>query len=196
MRQLLILLTLNVLTVLTSFGQLVTQPANGIVNADSPAYSKWQVPVDYKCYSYHISLGDNYQNSSKIIEWHWAALEDEDNKIDSTGKDAFLSLGEPLIHYNDGEWLPSLHITTDHNIITSFTCSVLFNLHDGRTAKEDFLKLLSKDIQQLENPEVVNALRKKGYYSFADVGSVTTIELIKGKKFEYDRFVYFVCYNE
>jgi hypothetical protein len=94
--------------------------------------------VDYKKDTYKISVGDDYTTGEKKVNWGWAALNDPDNKVDSTGKDAFLSLGEPHITYNNAEWLPSLHIETDKNIITSFTCSVLFNLADTTHAETAF----------------------------------------------------------
>ncbi|MGE0638444.1 MAG: hypothetical protein AB7G44_03740 [Bacteroidia bacterium] len=192
MTQLLLISTIFTLTVLTSCGQTDKQPTNetGRQKTAGPTPTIEPILVDYKSDTYKISIGDNYKTSDKIIDWHWAAMDDEDGKIDSTGKDAFLYLGEPLINYNDGEWLPSLHITTDRNIITSFTCSVLFDLQDNPTAIDNFLRLLSNDIKQLKNDDIVKSLQTKGYYEVINTDHVVTFKLTQGKKYENDRFAY------
>ena len=147
--------------------------------------------VDYKSETYKISLGDNYKTNEKIIDWNWAALDDEDGKIDSKGKDAFLFLGEPLIKYNDGEWLPSLHIETDKNIITKFTCSVLFDLADSSQKETKlFLNILSKDIKQLQNRNIINALAEKGIYKKQSKEYFETFKLTKAREFENSKFEY------
>ena len=148
--------------------------------------------VDYKTDTLKISIGDSYKVSDKIIDWHWAALADTDDKIDSTGKDAFLYLGEPLIKFNNGEWLPSLHIETDKNLITSFTCSVLFSLEDTPTSVDDFLKLLSKDIKQLKNDKIVKSLKEHGFYETTKNDCLETFKLTKAKELENDRFEYVI----
>ena len=117
-------------------------------------------------------------------------MADDDGIIDSAGKDAFLYLGEPLVNYNDGEWLPSLRISTDKNIITSFTCSVLFNLEENPSSIASFLRLLSNDIQQLKNDEIVKSLGTKGFYEMNNADYVETFELKKGKESAYDKCEY------
>jgi len=159
------------------------------VEANEP---KQKLLVDYKKDIYKISIGDNYKTSDKIIDWHWASEEDDDRIIDSTGRDAFMYLGEPLIKYNNSEWLPALHIETDKNIITSFTCSVLFNLTDSTNAQTMFLRILSKDVKQLENDEVIKSLIEKGIYKKKSQDYIETFTLMKGKGYEYDSFKYTV----
>jgi hypothetical protein len=183
---------LFLIVTLTACGQTEKQKVNetGGQKTFSQAPKINPILIDYKSDTYKISLGDNYKKSDKIIDWHWAELEDDDGHIDSTGKDAFLYLGEPLINYNDGEWLPSLHITTDKNIITSFTCSVLFDLQDNPSAVDNFLKLLSNDIKQLRNDALVTSLRTKGNYEIINTDYVATFSLKKGSKYENDLFEY------
>lgn len=148
--------------------------------------------VDYKSDTYKIFLGDNYKRSGLIIDWHWAAESDIDRKVDSTGKDVFMFLDEPLIKYNEGEWLPALHIETDNNIIISFTYSILFNLADTTNAENTFLEILSKDIKQLKKSEVVKVLTKQGIYETKTQDVIEVFRLTKGKGYEYDKFEYTV----
>ncbi len=117
-------------------------------------------------------------------------MADDDDKIDSTGKDVFQYLGEPLINYNEGDWLPALYIETDKNLIITFSCSVLFTLEDSASAVDNFLRLLSKDIKQLKNDEVVKSLKTTGYYKIDKVDYVEVFELTKAKEYENDRFQY------
>lgn len=152
--------------------------------------------VDYKRETYKISLGESYKISDKIIDWHWAALNDRDDKIDSSGIDNFLYLGEPLLEYNSGEWLPALHIETDRNIITKFTCSVLFDMEDNENAGREFLKLISKDIKRLQADSVKSELIAKGTYKIFNEHITETYILTKGKKLEYDKFEYEMKFNE
>jgi len=148
--------------------------------------------VDYKSDTYKILIGGNFKKSDLIIDWRWAAEADIDSKIDSTGQDAFMFLGEPLIMYNKGEWLPFLQLETDKNVITSFTCALLFNLADTTNAEITFLSILSKDINQLKNNEVINALAKIGVYEIKTEKIIEVFRLIKGKEYEYDKFEYTV----
>jgi hypothetical protein len=148
--------------------------------------------VDYKSDTYKILIGGNFKKSDLIIDWRWAAEADIDSKIDSTGQDAFMFLGEPLIMYNKGEWLPFLQLETDKNVITSFTCALLFNLADTTNAEITFLGILSKDINQLKNNEVINALAKIGVYEIKTEKIIEVFRLIKGKEYEYDKFEYTV----
>lgn len=146
--------------------------------------------VDYKSDTYKISVGDNYKISDKIIDWSWAYLDDRDDKIDSTGRDSFMSLGEPLIQYNNNDYLPSLHITADKNIITSFTCSMLFDLEDNPKAKEIFLSILSKDIKLLQNDSIVKAISTTGEYKLIQPDYIISYKLTQGENYDYDRFEY------
>jgi hypothetical protein len=148
------------------------------------------VLVDYKSDTYKISVGDNYKVSDKIIDWSWAYLDDDDDKIDSSGRDSFMSLGEPLIQYNNSDYLPSLHITTDKNIITSFTCSVLFDLEDNPKAKENFLRILSKDIKLLQNDSIVRDIITTGEYKIIEPDYIISYKLTQGENYDYDRFEY------
>jgi hypothetical protein len=148
--------------------------------------------VDYKIDTYKIYIGESYKISDNIIDWHWAALNDPDDKIDSTGKDAFLFLGEPLLKYNDDEYLPSLHIETDKNLIKKFSCSILFNLANTENAKIQFLRLLSKNIKQLKNDSLTKTLIENGSYEKETKDFIEIFRLTKGKELEYDKFEYTV----
>lgn len=152
-------------------------------------------PVDYKSHIYKIALGENYKKSGLVIDWSWASEADIDGKIDATGKDAFLFLSEPHIKYNDEEWLPSLHIETDKNIITSFTSSVLFNLADTVDAETTFLRILSKDITQLQNNDIIQTLIEKGIYETITPEVTEVFKLTTGKEGEYDTFEYTIKLN-
>ncbi len=195
MTQTLLIRTFFILTVLTS---CVKTDKRTIIETGGQEEVVWApkikpILIDYKSDTYKISLGENYKTSDKIIDWRWAALDDEDDKIDSTGKDAFFFLGEPLINYNNGEWLPKLHISTERNIITSFTCSVLFDLQDNSTAIDNFLGLLSNDIKKLKNDTIVKALRAKGEYKLTQAEYVETFKLTQGEKHKNDRFSYTIA---
>lgn len=146
--------------------------------------------VDYKSDTYKIAIGESYKISDPAVDWSWAELADSDNKIDSTGKDFFMSISEPLLKYNGSEYLPSLHIETDKNIITSFKCSVLFDLADSSTAMEDFLKTLSSSIKQLQNEQLVKSLTKDGVYEIIKDDCMETFKLSRGEELDYDRFEY------
>jgi hypothetical protein len=146
--------------------------------------------VDYKSDTFKISIGENYKITDNVIDWRWAALADPDDKVDSTGIDTFQYLGESLIKYNNGEWLPSLHIETNKNLITSFTCSVLFSLEDKSGSVDDFLKLLSKDIKQLKNDNIVSSIKKNGFYETTKNDCVETFKLTKARELENDIFEY------
>ena len=146
--------------------------------------------IDYKSGAYNISLGGNYKSDS-IIDWRWASENDDDGKIDSIGKDAFYFTEEPIIKYNNSNWLPSLHIKTDKNIITSFTCSVLFELTETKKGAIQFLKIMSKDIQQLKQKTIIDSLLQKGFYKKETNKSVEVFKLTKKKKDDYyDTFEY------
>jgi len=190
--QFLIIRTIFTLAVLTSYGQtdLQTVDETGRQKTVSLTPTIKPILVDYKSDTYKISIGDNYKISDKIIDWTWAALADDDGNIDSTGKDAFLYIGEPLINYNDGKWLPALYIETDKNIITSFTCSVVIDLQDNSSAIDNFLRLLSNDIEQLKNDDIIKSLKTKGSYEVSKTEYIEIFKLTEGKKYEYDRFAY------
>ncbi len=123
-----------------------------------------KILVDYKKSNYKISIGEDYKISEKIIDWQWAAMADNDDKIDSTGKDVFLFLGEPLIKLNNGEYLPTLFIETDKNNITKFTCSVYADFENDKRNIEKLLKLMSKYIEQLNDKKIFDAILKNGEY--------------------------------
>jgi hypothetical protein len=185
-------MTIFILSFLTTYGQKEQQTTIETSGHKSVCFAPPIKPVlvDYKCDTYKISLGENYKVSDKIIDWNWAVLDDVDGNLDSTGQDAFLYLGEPLIIYNDDDWLPSLHITTEKNIITSFTCSVVFDLQDDSLAIVNFLRLLSNDIKQLNNDDIVKSLQKKGFYEEKSTDFAVAFKLKKGKKYENDSFTY------
>ncbi|SIS38163.1 hypothetical protein SAMN05421768_10668 [Chryseobacterium joostei] len=145
--------------------------------------------VDYKRDQYQIRIGENYKNSK--IDWRWNAMSDEDGHISPKGKDAFMYLGEPVIKYNDNEWLVALYITTEKEIITSVICSVVFALDtEKQNAKADFLKLLNKDITQLQNPTIVKALVTKGIYKTSEDSFTSVFSLTKQDRSEYSTFEY------
>jgi len=176
-----------VLTILFSCSQNATTKQK-LVNYKSDTYKK--ISVDYKSDTYKILLGEHYKISNKVIDWHWDAMSSDHNEIDSTGKEPFFYMGEPLINYNENTWLPFIQIETEKNIITSFTCSILFVLDKNSRALDNFLKLLNKDIKQLKNEELVQSLKTKGYYKADRTDCVEVFEFIKAKKYGYDRFLY------
>lgn len=186
MTKLFLIRTIFILSILASCRQ--TDNRATYKTSEQNISSTKQKLIDYKSNTYKISLGENYNKSNLIIDWSRGSEAD----IDSTGKDAFIFLGEPLIKYNEGEWLPSLHIETDNNVITSFKCSVLFNLADTTNAETTFLKILSKDIKQLENNEVIKTLIKHGFYEIKTQESSEIFKLTKGKEYDYDKFEYTV----
>lgn len=149
-----------------------------------------KILVDYKRDTYKISLGDNYKRSAQYIEWQWAALSDNDDKIDSTGVDDFLCLGEPLLQYNNCEWLPTLHITTFKNKITQFKCSILFELENKPNAINDFLLLISRNIKRLHNKKIVHVIITTGEFKIRKANYIESYKLTKGKENNYDAFVY------
>jgi len=192
LKNLIILLTL----ILTITSCQETQK-NTIFGNDGPKKSdstefQQTLLVDYKNDIYKIYIGENYKISDKIVDWDWAVLNDPDDKIDSTGIDAFLFLGEPLLKYNDAEWLPALYIETDKNLIKQFSCSILFELAETENAEINFLRLLSQDINQLQNDSLTKALIEDGIYEKVTQDFVETFKLIKGKELEYDKFEYTV----
>jgi hypothetical protein len=148
--------------------------------------------VDYKSNSYQIALDENYKTTEKLKNWTWASEEDPDGRIDSTGSDAFLFLGEPLMQYNNQDWLPVLFIQTYNNRITSFTCSILFELADSTNAEMAFLQLLSHDIERLKNKDVLTALSQKGVYQIQNQNVIEELKLTKGQDLHLDKFEYTV----
>ena len=146
--------------------------------------------IDYKSDIYKISIGEHYKKGYEKINWRWDGMADDDGSPDSTGRDAFLYLSEPRINYNGSECLPSLHISTDHNIITSFSCSVLFELDDVMNSDVSFLKILSKDIKRLRDKKVVDQLIKEGRYEIKTEKVIEVFQFTRGKDLDYDSFTY------
>lgn len=149
-------------------------------------------PVDYKSKEYKISLGDSYTASDRIVNWSWAALDDPDGVPNPAGSDSYISLGEPLIKYNCGQWLPSLFIRTDNGIITSFTCSVLFRMKEEPSGIDDFFDILGESISRLTDTEVREVLKESGYYEMTVTGFMETFILTPSEGEAYDRFEYTV----
>ena len=191
------LMAFAMLTILASCGQ--TQKRTAIETSEQKKVISVTTmkpkPVDYKSDIYKIALGENYKKSGLVIDWSWASEADIDGNMDATGKDAFLFLGEPLIKYNDEEWLPSLHIETDKNIITSFTCSILFKLADAVNAETTFLSILNKDITQLQNNDVIKTITEKGIYETKTPEVTEVFKLTTGKEDEFDTFEYTIKLN-
>lgn len=155
-----------------------------------------KVLVDYKSDKYKIALGESYLLSNSFIDWTWAALADDDDKVDSTGKDAFMYLGEPLIHYNNGDYLPTLFIETDMNLITTFSYSILFDLDNFSNSKEKFLEILSTDINRLCIDSIKRNLITKGKFEIITEDYLETYTLIKGEDYSNDQFKYRICYEK
>ncbi len=146
--------------------------------------------VDYKSDTYKISLGDNYKISDKFIDWRWAAMNDKDGKLDSIGPNAFKYLGEPLLKYNSTVYLPTLDIETKGNFITSFSCSILFNLEESDKTGNKFLTLISEDIQQLSVNSIRNQIAAGRVYQIVTRDYAESYTLTKGKELEYVKFEY------
>jgi hypothetical protein len=155
------------------------------------------VLADYKSDTYRIALGDNYKVSSKTIDWRWAALNDPDGSIDSTGINSFLYLGEPLIEYNQQTLLPALFIETNKSLITEFVCSISFSLEDKKNAIADFLSLISKDFKKLQVDSIKNIIAQNGSYEIITESYIETYELTKkSKESVYDNFKYTIRIND
>jgi hypothetical protein len=167
-----------------------TADKNPIKEANFQTDGPKSIIVDYKSDSYRIALGEHYGISDNIVDWGWAGLNDEDNVIDSTGKDSYLSLGEPLLKFNGRESLPALFIETDKNIIISFTMSMLFDLEDYPNQIDAFLKILSNDVARLRDGELVESLKRGGSYQIDSPGCVEIYELKQNMDIGYDRFSY------
>lgn len=145
--------------------------------------------VDYKADTYKISIGESYKISGKMIDWFWGAPADWDHKIDSTGKDVFRYHDRPLIKYKSGEYLRGLWIETDKNLITLFTCTVIFDMDDAPESVDEFLQLMSKDIRQLKNEKICESLKKTGHFQQIRGDYVEIFTLEKGD-YDYARFEY------
>lgn len=151
------------------------------------------VLVDYKSDTYKIAIGESYTISDQKIDWHWDHMADEGYPIDSTGQDAFLSTGEPLFRFKDGEFLPALFISTDRNIITKFSCEMLVDGIETSADAAGFLELMARDIQCLRQMEVSQALLKQGTYTRMREGCVETLELLRGDSTDFDHFSYSIA---
>ena len=160
------------------------------------SFIKKPIIVDYKSDIYAISIGENYKKSDKIINWRWDAEGDPDRKIDSTGIDTFLYLGEPLIKYNGSEYLPALFIKTDRNIIKSFKCSMLFDLKNDENASNEFLTLISQKIKKLKSDSIKELLTQKGKIEIIKRNITETYKLTKHKGMTNHSFEYKVSLNK
>ena len=78
------------------------------------------------------------------------------------------------------------------NLLKKFSCSILFDLAETENAEINFLRLLSQDINQLQNDSLIKALIDDGIYEKATQDFIETFELTKGKELEYDKFEYTV----
>ena len=192
MKRYLIISTLFTLFVLMSCRQIKSPGANKTTKQSALVSLPTIKPilVDYKSDRYKVSLGENYKISDKIIGWHWAAMADDDGNIDSTGKDAFMNIQEPLIHFNGAEYLPAIHIKTDKNLITSFTCSILFDLGESPSSSAKFLNLMSKDIKKLEIDSIRENIIKNGIFERGTKNYVEIFKLTKANEFLNDEFEY------
>ena len=150
-----------------------------------------QVLIDYKSDTYRISLGESYEISKKLIDWRY----DFEENRDTTDKVAFLFLGEPLITYNNTEWLPALFIETNKNIITSFTCSISFTLDESENSIKDFLNIISKDIKRLQIDTVKKSIISDGIFEISAENYIETYKLTKRNGSAYDNFRYTIKTN-
>jgi len=146
------------------------------------------VLIDYKSDTYRISLGESFQKSKKIIDWRY----DWENSRDTT-INAYFSLGEPLISYNDGEWLPALFLETDKNRIISFTCSILFILEKTGNPIENFLNIIGNDIKKLQIDTIKKSIISNGIFETSTENYIETYKLTTKEErltFTYDLFEY------
>jgi hypothetical protein len=65
-------------------------------------------------------------------------------------------------------------------------------LAETENAGINFLRLLSQDINQLQNDSLIKALIDDGIYKKVTQDIIETFELTKGKELEYDKFEYTV----
>ena len=150
-----------------------------------------QVLVDYKSDTYRISLSESYEISKNLIEWRY----DFEENRDTTDKVAFVFSGEPLINYNNTEWLPALFIETNKNIITSFTCSISFTLDESENSIEKFLNIIGKDIKRLQIDTVKKSIISDGIFEISTENYVETYKLTKRNGSAYDNFRYTIKIN-
>lgn len=148
------------------------------------------IQSDFKKDQQYISIGENYHVTAHFIAWQWAALADDDNKIDSTGIDCFMYLGEPSIEYNNSSYRPALFIETESNIISSFTYSILFDLEDLPDSEENFLLMISESIQKLKTDSVRSQLIATGKFEVQADHYYEIYELKITEDSGFDRFVY------
>lgn len=142
--------------------------------------------VDYKSDTYGIMLGDHKRGSQTVIDWQY----DPNSEPDSV----FMSLGEPLIHYNRMEWLPALRIKTDNGMIVSFSCSISFFLEEKEDSVEDFLNIIGRDIKQLQIDSIRQHIILDGIAVIQSENHMATYKLIKRNECGsvYDQFTYMI----
>lgn len=140
--------------------------------------------VNYKSDTYGILLGDNYKTGNQTVDWQY----DHESGHDSS----FMFLCEPLIHYNNMECLPALHIKTGNGIIIQFSCSILFLLEDREDSIEDFLNIIGKDMKQLQTDTVKKRIISDGIFETQSKNHIETYTLTKKHERDgtYDCFEY------
>lgn len=148
------------------------------------------IPVQYKTDQYHIELGQHIDSSKQYIDWTWDAESDPDGLKDSSGVDTYMSLNEPLIRFNNSQWLPALFVSTTKNKIQHFSCSMLLQLDSDERNAREFLDLMSADIPALLDNAIVQELISKGIYQNQKDNSLEILQLELNDDSKYDRFNY------
>ncbi|MCL1865696.1 MAG: hypothetical protein FWF73_07800 [Spirochaetes bacterium] len=152
------------------------------------------IPVDYKSDTYKISLGEDYKKSSKFVDWRYNWESSRDYYSD---KASFMYSGEPLINYNNGEYLPALFIDTDKNMIITFHCSILFFLEESENSIENFLNVISKDFKKLQIDTVKKSIISDGIFEISTENHIEIYRLDKKEKTgsAFDCFEYTIYYK-
>lgn len=117
-------------------------------------------------------------------------MNDEDGFIDSNGFDAFKSLGEKTLEFENVEILPCLDILCYKNRIIEFECSILFTMGNTHQSEMNFLRLISNDISRLKIDSVRNSIIKRGVYEIGTKNYIEIYKLTKRHEHGHDKFEY------
>jgi len=148
------------------------------------------VPIDYKVNKYGLMIGHTFNSINTPIDWTWAAEVDIDGKIDSTGMDSYMYLGEPLIRINGTDCLPALFIETKKDLITEFSCSILFWTENYSSSVEEVIKIIKTDIGLLNDSAVIKSLTDNSKYQREIENCIESIEISFDKKTGSGTFIY------
>lgn len=160
----------------------------------SPNFRKNTIPnsklIDFKKDQYKIELDQNLNEINFRSNWRWNAEMDSDGKCDSKGEDQYINMEQQLIHFNDHLTLPSLFISTNKNIIESFTYSLPFLMGKTTDSLPLLFEIIDDDIVQLQQKELLDILLTTGFHHQERRGIQETFELKKNNGEGFDNFIY------